>query len=67
MEPRDRRKAQELESLYLALGVLGFFSNGQRERGITELARDFGVSKPPSTALYGEAGVKTFCLLPNTA
>ena len=31
--------------MYLALRVLGFFSNGQPERGVTELARDFAVSK----------------------
>jgi IclR family KDG regulon transcriptional repressor len=45
MEPRDRSKAQTLKSLDLALRVLGSFSSVQRERGVTELARDFGVSK----------------------
>lgn len=45
MEPRDRSKAQTLKSLDLALRVLGSFGNERRERGVTELARDFGVSK----------------------
>lgn len=45
MEPRDRSRAQTLKSLDLALRVLGSFSSGRRERGVTELARDFGVSK----------------------
>jgi DNA-binding IclR family transcriptional regulator len=45
MEPRDRSKAQMLKSLDLALRVLGSFSSGRRERGVTELAREFGVSK----------------------
>ncbi|MDQ3834470.1 MAG: IclR family transcriptional regulator, partial [Actinomycetota bacterium] len=44
MEPRDRSKAQTLKSLDLALRVLGSFSEW-RERGVTELAQDFGVSK----------------------
>ena len=42
---RDHSKAQTLKSLDLALRVLGSFSNERRERGVTELARDFGVSK----------------------
>src|SRR5919112_6242215 len=45
MEPRDRSKAQTLKSLDLALHVLESFSSEQRERGVTEIARDFGVSK----------------------
>ena len=45
MEPRDRSKAQTLKSLDLALHVLESFSGEQRERGVTEIARDFGVSK----------------------
>ena len=45
MEPRDRSKAQKLKSLDLALRVLGSFSDERRERGVTELARDFAVSK----------------------
>jgi DNA-binding IclR family transcriptional regulator len=44
MEPRDRSKAQTLKSLGLALRVLGSFSE-QGERGVTELAQEFGVSK----------------------
>ena len=42
---RDRSKAQTLKSLDLALRVLGSFSDERRERGVTEIARDFGVSK----------------------
>lgn len=45
METRDRSKAQTLKSLDLALRLLGSFSSARRERGVTELARDFGVSK----------------------
>ena len=45
MGPRDRSKAQTLKSLDLALRVLGSFSDERRERGVTEIARDFGVSK----------------------
>jgi IclR family KDG regulon transcriptional repressor len=45
MVPRDHSRAQTLKSLDLALRVLGSFSNGRRERGVTELSRDFGVSK----------------------
>jgi IclR family transcriptional regulator, KDG regulon repressor len=42
---RDRSKAQTLKSLDLALRVLESFSDERRERGVTEIARDFGVSK----------------------
>jgi IclR family KDG regulon transcriptional repressor len=42
---RDRSKAQILKSLDLALRVLASFSGTRRERGVTDLARDFGVSK----------------------
>jgi IclR family transcriptional regulator, KDG regulon repressor len=45
MGPRDRSKAQTLKSLDLALRVLESFSDERRERGVTEIARDFGVSK----------------------
>lgn len=45
MEPRDHSKAQTLKSLDLALRVLAAFSSRQCERGVTELARSFGVSK----------------------
>ena len=44
MEPRDRSKAQTLKSLDLALRVLGSFSE-RRERGVTELAQVYRVSK----------------------
>lgn len=45
MEPRDRSKAQTLKSLDLALRLLGSFSSARRERGVTELAQEFSVSK----------------------
>lgn len=49
MKRRDRSKAQILKSVDLALCVLGSFSSERRERGVTELARGFGVSK---TTIY---------------
>src|SRR5919199_6840544 len=45
MGPRDRSKAQTLKSLDLALRVLGSFSDERRERGVTELAQVYRVSK----------------------
>lgn len=45
MQARDRSKAQILKSLDLALVVLSSFSSERRERGVTDLARAFGVSK----------------------
>ena len=49
MKRPDRSKAQVLKSVDLALRVLGSFDSKRRERGVTELARDFGVSK---TTIY---------------
>ncbi len=49
MRARDRSRAQILQSLDLALRVLGSFGGERRERGVTEVARDSGVSK---TTIY---------------
>jgi IclR family KDG regulon transcriptional repressor len=45
MKTRDRSKAQILKSLDLALRVLASFNGARRERGVTDLAQDFRVSK----------------------
>jgi len=49
LRARDRGRAQILQSLDPALRVPGSFSGERRERGVTELARVFGVSK---TTIY---------------
>lgn len=45
MEQRDRSKAQILKSLDMALHVLGSFNAERPERGVTDLAEEWGVSK----------------------
>jgi IclR family transcriptional regulator, KDG regulon repressor len=45
MEARDRSKAQSPKSFDLALRILGSFDDERRECGVSELARDFEVSK----------------------